>query len=247
MHRPGREPSPIARAATTGPAQPAGDRMPADPETATGRADPGAASVPAHPERTIARPEPPEASLVERARSGDAAAYEALVRRHQEVAFRAAWLVTRSAPDAEDVAQEAFLKAYRALGSFKPGMPFRPWLLRIVTNEARNRVRWRSRHPLGPPSAAGPEDRDDPPGFAHEPIDPAPSPEDQAITAEQRELLLAALRRLGDDDRLVIGHRYFLDLSEAESADALGVPRGTVKSRLSRAMGRLRAQLEGVG
>jgi RNA polymerase sigma-70 factor (ECF subfamily) len=80
-----------------------------------------------------------EAKLAERARSGDTAAYERLVRMHQAVAFRAAYLVTGDGPDAEDAMQEAFIKAYRALGRFRPGAPFRPWLLAIVTNEARNR------------------------------------------------------------------------------------------------------------
>ncbi len=82
-----------------------------------------------------------EAKLAERAREGDTAAYERLVRMHQAVAFRAAYLVTGDAPEAEDATQEAFVKAYRALGRFRPGAPFRPWLLAIVTNEARNRRR----------------------------------------------------------------------------------------------------------
>ena len=77
-----------------------------------------------------------------------------------------------------------------------------------------------------------------------EPVDPAPSPEERTLAADERRLLLAALDRLRDEDRLVIGARYLLDLSEAEMADALGIARGTVKSRLSRAMSRLRAGLE---
>src|ERR671938_805710 len=82
-----------------------------------------------------------ETKLAERARAGDTAAYERLVRMHQAVAFRAAYLVTGDAPEAEDATQEAFVKAYRALDRFRPGAPFRPWLLAIVTNEARNRRR----------------------------------------------------------------------------------------------------------
>ena len=82
-----------------------------------------------------------EAKLAERAREGDTAAYERLVRTHQALAFRAAYLVTGDAPEAEDATQEAFVKAYRALGRFRPGAPFRPWLLAMVTNEARNRRR----------------------------------------------------------------------------------------------------------
>ena len=82
-----------------------------------------------------------DAKLAERAREGDTAAYERLVRMHQAVAFRAAYLVTGDASEAEDAAQEAFVKAYRALGRFRPDAPFRPWLLAIVSNEARNRRR----------------------------------------------------------------------------------------------------------
>src|SRR3712207_1095049 len=82
-----------------------------------------------------------EDGLVERARRGDTAAYEELVHRYQGIAFRTAYVVAGSASDAEDAAQEAFVKAYRALGRFRPGAPFRPWLLQIVVNEARNRRR----------------------------------------------------------------------------------------------------------
>jgi RNA polymerase sigma factor (sigma-70 family) len=181
------------------------------------------------------------AALIERARQGDQAAYGELVQDHQEIAFRVAFLITRSAPDAEDVTQEAFVKAWRALGRFRTDAPFRPWLLRIVANEARNRVRSnrRRREVPGP----GPETGDGR-HLAAEPVDPAPSPEEWMLAADQRRQLLAALDRLPEQDRLVVGSRYLLDLSEAEMAEAFGIARGTVKSRLSRAMARLRAALE---
>ena len=174
-----------------------------------------------------------ESELVERAQRGDVRAYEELVRRYQDLAFRVAYLVTGSAAEAEDAAQEGFLRAYHALDRFRPGAPFRPWLLRIVGNAARNRRAAAARHPTLALSAA--EDR---------PLDdPARSPEAAALAAEQRRELLLALNALREDDRTVIACRYFLDLSEAETADALGCARGTVKSRLSRALGRLRQQL----
>ena len=91
---------------------------------------------------------PEESALVERARRGDHAAYRALVRRYEQLAFRTAYLVVGSAADAEDVAQDAFVKAYQALGRFRAGAPFRPWLLRIVANEARNRRRSSRRREL---------------------------------------------------------------------------------------------------
>jgi RNA polymerase sigma factor (sigma-70 family) len=173
-----------------------------------------------------------DAELIERARRGEGMAYEELVRRYQDVAVRAAHVIAPDG-DAEDAAQEAFVKAYAALARFRTGSPFRPWLLRIVTNEARNRRRSAGRRTGLALRAA--EDR--PLG------DAAPSPESAVLASERRAALVAALNRLRDDDREVIGARYFLDLSEAETADTLGIPRGTVKSRLSRALGRLRAGL----
>src|SRR5579859_5935590 len=85
------------------------------------------------------RPTLEESELVERARGGEAAAYEMLVRRYQALAFRVAFVLLGDAAEAEDAAQEAFLKAWQALPRFRAGAPLRPWLLRIVANEARNR------------------------------------------------------------------------------------------------------------
>src|SRR5438552_11250330 len=79
--------------------------------------------------------------LITRAQRGDKAAYEEIVQRYQQIAFRTAYVVTGSAADAEDAAQEGFVKAYRALATFRTGAEPRPWLLRIVANEARNRAR----------------------------------------------------------------------------------------------------------
>ncbi len=175
----------------------------------------------------------PDTELVARAKRGDAAAYEELVRRHQTIALRTAYLVAGNDADAQEAAQDAFLKAYRALGRFRPGFPFRPWLLRIVANEARNRRRSAGRRQALALRAVV----DAAPG------DAAPSPEAALVAAERREELMGALNRLGDDHRLVLSCRYFLDLSEDETAAALGVRRGTVKSRLARALERLRAEL----
>ena len=159
-------------------------------------------------------------------------AYEELVRRYQDVAVRTARLIA-PAVDADDAAQEAFVKAWIALPRFRPGAPFRPWLLRIVSNEARNRRRSAGRREGLAIRATADRPSDD----------AAPSPEAAALLAERRAILLAALNGLRDEDREIIAARYFLDLSEAESADILGLPRGTVKSRLSRALARLRAGL----
>ena len=173
-----------------------------------------------------------DAELIERARTGEVMAYEELVRRYQDVAVRTAHIVSPDG-DAEDAVQEAFVKAYAALSRFRIEAPFRPWLLRIVANEARNRRRSAGRRAGLVLRVA--EDR--------RPDDAAPSPESAVLAGEARAALLAAVNSLRDDDREIIGARYFLELSEAEAAEALGIPRGTVKSRLSRALGRLRVQL----
>ena len=173
-----------------------------------------------------------DAEQIDRARRGDTMAYEELVRRHQAVAIRTAHLFAPDG-DAEDAVQEAFVKAHAALGRFRAGAPFRPWLLRIVANEARNRRRSAGRRAGLALRTA--EDR--------RPDDAAPSPESAILADERRAWLLAGVNALRDEDREVIAARYFLELSEAEAAEMLGLPRGTVKSRLSRALERLRGQL----
>lgn len=174
-----------------------------------------------------------ESGLIERARRGDVVAYGELVQRHQQVAVRAAYLACGDATEAEDAVQEAFLKAYAALTRFRSAAPFRPWLLRIVVNEARNR-----RRSAGRRTGLALRMAEDRPAD-----DAAPSPEAAVLATEARRELLSALDRLGPDERLVVGCRYLLELSEAETAEAIGIPRGTVKSRLSRALGHLRATM----
>jgi RNA polymerase sigma-70 factor, ECF subfamily len=173
--------------------------------------------------------------LVERARRGSSAAYEELVQRYTRLAFRTAWLLTGSAAEAEDAAQDAFVKAHRGLGGFRLGGAFRPWLLRIVGNEARNRRRAAGRRAALELRAA---DRDA--GGA------VPSPEAAVEAAEERRALLRALAGLDEDHRQVVACRYLLELSVDETATTLGIPSGTVKSRLSRALLRLRELLEPV-
>ena len=171
-----------------------------------------------------------DAELARRARGGDDDAYEQLVKRYGQIAFRVAWLVTRDRGEAEDAAQEAFVKAYYALPGFRPDSPFRPWLLKIVTNEARNRARSTRRRQGLTLRAAAVSDGD-----------AAPSPEAAALGGAEREALVAAINVLPSPDREVIGYRVLLGLSENETAEVLGVRPGTVKSRLSRALRRLRA------
>jgi RNA polymerase sigma-70 factor, ECF subfamily len=175
-----------------------------------------------------------EAELVERARRGDLEAWETLVRTYQGIAFRTAYLLAGNAADAEEAAQDGFLKAYRALGRFRRGAPLKPWLLRIVANEARNRRRSAGRRERLALRAID-EIR---------PGDAVPSPEAALLAREDHERLLAAVERLPDDHRDAIACRFLLELSEEETAAALGIRRGTVKSRLARALARLRESLE---
>ena len=156
------------------------------------------------------------------------------MRNHEAAAFRTAYLITGDASEAEDAAQEAFVKAYHALGRFQTGAPFRPWLLAVVANEARNRRKAALRRAnltlrAGMESSGGND---------------SPSPEATILAAERRAELLHALGGLREGDRLVIAFRYFLGLSEAETAATLGCARGTVKSRLARAIGSLRKRME---
>jgi RNA polymerase sigma factor (sigma-70 family) len=175
---------------------------------------------------------PEEAELVERARKGDHDAYELLMRQHEQAAFRAAFLILGSAADAEDVAQEAFVKAFRALGRFRTGAPFRPWLLRIVGNEARNHRR-----------ASGRRD------FHHfravllEPVGPPETPDEQLLRGEERRRLFATVNRLPSAERVAIVARYVAGLSDAEAAALLRVPRATLKMRAWRGLQRLRREL----
>ena len=176
-----------------------------------------------------------DAELARRAKDGDVDSYERLVATYQDVAFRTAYLITRDAAEAEDAAQEGFVRAFYALQRFREGAPFRPWLLRIVANQAKNRRRSAGRRlELAARSqevrASG---------------DAAPSPEAAALDHEQREVLLKALDRLRDEERVAVALRYFVGLTETEMAEVMDCRPGTVKSRLSRGLSHLRIELEG--
>jgi RNA polymerase sigma-70 factor (ECF subfamily) len=139
------------------------------------------------------------------------------------------------AGDAEDAVQEAFVKAYGALGRFRDDAPFRPWMLRIVANEASNRRRAAGRRARLALRLAEEPDRLS--------GDAAPSPEEAVLEADDRAALMRAVNELREEDRLVLGYRFFLGLSEAETAGVLDCALGTVKSRQSRALRRLRSLL----
>lgn len=176
---------------------------------------------------------PPDADLVRRARLGDDDAIRQIVTTHQDIAFRTAYLITRSEDDARDATQDGFIKALAALDRFDPVRPLRPWLLRIVANEARNRMRSSRRRERLALAVA-----------AESSGDAAPSPESELLRSDARDTLLAAINQLPEDQRLVVALRYFAGLSEEEVVAALGVRPGTAKSRHSRALARLRELME---
>ena len=169
--------------------------------------------------------------MIARARQGDSGSFGELVRRYQEAAFRAAFLVLHDAAEAEDAAQEAFLKTYRALHRFRTGSAFRPWLLRIVMNQALTMAKGRSRRA----AAAEKLGRRQP--FSY-------SIDETVMDRERARLMAAALAALREQERVIIYLRYFLSLSEKELAEYLRCPPGTVKSRLHRALAELRRVVE---
>ena len=173
--------------------------------------------------------ETPDVDLVAEAQAGDASAFGHLVRRHAPIAKRMA-VLWGAGTDADDVVQEAFVKAYAALPRFR-GDAFRAWLLSIVHNETRNLHRSRGRRLARESMASLPED------FL------AFDPEEEAMSADRRQRLLSDVRSLPMALREVVSCRYLLELSEAETALTLGLPAGTVKSRLHRALESLRREV----
>lgn len=175
-----------------------------------------------------AEPDPvADSVLIERAAQGENEAWVQIVRQQQEAIFRMAWLMLGDAAEAEDVAQETFLHAWKALGRFDTTRPLRPWLLRIAHNLASNRRRglrraWKRVQLL----FAGESDQ---------------AQEFEAIRqSAEVNALWQAVRRLSAEEQHIIYLRYFLELSTDECAETLEVAPGTVKSRLSRALARLR-------
>ncbi|MFJ2030441.1 RNA polymerase sigma factor [Streptosporangium sp. NPDC087985] len=177
--------------------------------------------------------EPPtdDDEAIARSLAGDLTAYEALVTRYSALAHRTA-VMLGAADESEDVVQEAFVKAYRHLATFRREAPFRPWLLRIVANETHNLTRSRSRRAELAVKLTEPH------------LPEVAGPEDVAVATDRRARLLDMVRTLPEREREVVVCRYFLQLSEAETAQVLDLPAGTVKSRTFRGLSRLR---EGVG
>lgn len=147
--------------------------------------------------------------------------------------------------EAKEVTQDAFVRAYRAIGSFRGDAKFSTWLLTIVTNLCRNRRRWWARHKrLMVASLEGLIETEEE-SLAHQVSDPSPTPDADAMNAELKNQVMAALEMLDEPSRVVVVLRDMQGLSYEEIAQALRCRVGTVKSRLNRARLRLRAMLDG--
>jgi RNA polymerase sigma-70 factor (ECF subfamily) len=175
--------------------------------------------------------DPAEADLLGKARDGNLFAFEEVVRRYQRRVYAVAFRIVRRHDVADDVTQEAFIRAHQALKSFDLGRPFGPWICRIAANLSINHVR-------------SPQSREEalPEGHAEEPSE-APGPETRVLEREGQEVLQRAVLDLPGEQRAVFVLRVYEELSYREIAETLGLSMGTVMSRLSRARARLREAL----
>jgi RNA polymerase sigma-70 factor (ECF subfamily) len=173
-----------------------------------------------------------ESTLIRHATDGDAAAWEPLVLAHQEAVFRLCYLLLGDPDDAEDIAQETFLRAWNHLKRFDLTRPLRPWLLSIASNLASNRRRSAGRYLSALMRA-----------FRNEPVSSS-SLEEKSTQRLEAGQLWKAVQTLSVPDQQIIYLRYFLELSVAETAEVLNIAEGTVKSRLNRALDRLRGIIQ---
>ena len=181
-----------------------------------------------------------ETAVIRAVIGGDADAYEALVREYEKNVYNLALRMTGNTEDAYDMSQEAFLKAWRALSTYQFDAAFSTWLYRLTTNVCLDFLRKRNRQAH---SSLTTEDENEEPREYSVP-DPAPGPEEQAVSSWQQEAVQAAMQQLPEDYRLVLQLRVVEDLPYEQIADVMGIPVGTVKSRLSRARLQLKKLLE---
>lgn len=172
-----------------------------------------------------------DSDALQRATSGDAEAFGVLVARHIAAARRVATVVMGDRDGVDDVVQEATIRSWQRLDTFRPGAEFRPWYLKVVANTARNHLRGSGRRGRLQLRAAARE------------VTEAGGVDEVVVVREEHREVLEALNRLDEADRLVLALRHFEAMSEAQMAEVLDCAPGTVKSRLSRATARLRKEL----
>ncbi len=198
-------------------------------------------------EKITAIVEDPDSHLVERAQAGDARAFEALVRRYERWVFTLALRMVGDRDEAEDLAQDVFVKAYTGLPGFRGSSRFSTWLYAIASHHCLNDLASRARRPVTESSLrrVG-SDADDPPGPVERFADESPRADALLERQETVRQVQEALLRLTEDHRLILVLREIQGLSYEEIAEALGVEVGTVRSRLHRARMALRLRLQPV-
>ena len=173
--------------------------------------------------------------LVERFKAGDEEAFDSLVDRHSTRAYQIAYSVLGNREDAEEVAQDAFIRMHRALPNFRGESEFTTWMYRIVINLARNKYRWnKTRMAAFHDSIDAPAEGDDVDTRKIELPDTRNTPEEEAVYAELDQALQSELGKLPEAQRQVLVMRNVLDMSYEDIADAMKCKIGTVKSRLAR-------------
>ncbi|MFO1320331.1 MAG: RNA polymerase sigma factor [Burkholderiales bacterium] len=197
-------------------------------------------ALPLSPASSTAR-EPADSELAERVAAGDEAAFEHIMRRHNRLLFRTARSLLKSDADAEDALQEAYLLAWRAIGSFRSDARLSTWLVRIVINESLGRLR---RYKARGPSLAAEIDSQGPTLEDIVEGNPDDRPDRAAMRSEMRRLMEAQIDALPDAFRTVFMLRAVEELSVEEISAALDLPDSTVRTRFFRARGILRSALE---
>jgi RNA polymerase sigma-70 factor (ECF subfamily) len=180
----------------------------------------------------------PDSDLVARAAAGDGTAFHALVERHRAMVYRLAWQFAGNHHDAEDIAQDVFIKVYRSLDRFRYDAQLTSWLYRIVMNACIDHKRRQS------PAGWAPFTEEAERQMENTPAD-EPGPEDQTYGGQLGEVLQAQIARLPPGQRLVFTMRHHEGLKLSEIAEGLGLAEGTVKRQLHAAVHRLRAALAG--
>ena len=182
----------------------------------------------------------PDFELAQRAAAGDTPAFEAIMRRHNQLLFRTARSILKSDEETEDALQEAYLQAWRAIGSFRADARLSTWLVRIVINQALGRLRRRSAQVIPLETAMESNDPDTRQALED---DPDRGPERTAMRTEMRRLIESRIDRLPDAFRVVFMLRAIEEMSVEEVAAALEMPEATVRTRFFRARGLLREGL----
>lgn len=181
-----------------------------------------------------------EQEWIARAKAGDMQAFEALILQHEKIVYNVALRMMNHSEDAKDISQEVFLKAYKSIGQFDERAMFSTWLYRITTNTCIDELRRRK----GKQSFSLEEEMENEEGSMQRQIaDEGETPEESLLRAERGDELKKALAQLTEEHRMAVILRDIRGLSYEEIAEIMGLPMGTVKSRISRARNQLKQEI----